>query len=338
LVAPGDAPIDWNRDGDDVDTGVARDVNHVSFCDGTGAVLIGFDDWTNLVYDFRDTTDFADGVSLTAETHPHIDLAEATAFPDADGDSVAGIIDNCPGVANPLQENTDSGPAPPAGNTGSIDNGPGVAAIDTTIPNDDAEGDACDTDADNDGLPDAEDTEPLTGAGLCGTLASSDGHPNPAGGDNTDTDANGPSWDTDGDGVRDGVECILGTDPRDGTANKPTLAQCANFPTGGAGPNTATTDAENDGLPAAAEYCKWGTSDAAGDTDGDLKTDCVEANDTNGDGFQNFPIDTINSAKAANAIIGKTMDFDLSGDGFVNFPGDTILSAKMANHVGGICL
>lgn len=26
--------------------------------------------------------------------------------------------------------------------------------------------------------------------------------------------------------------------------------------------------------------------------------------------------------KAANSIIGKTMDFDLNGDGFVNFPGD----------------
>jgi hypothetical protein len=100
------------------------------------------------------------------------------------------------------------------------------------------------------------------------------------------------------------------------------------------------TDADLDGPPAAAANCKWGTSDTAVtgvDSDGDTKKDCVEANDTNGDGFQNFPIDTINSAKASTGIIGKTLDFDLNGDGFVNFPNDTILSAKMANHVGGIC-
>jgi hypothetical protein len=55
------------------------------------------------------------------------------------------------------------------------------------------------------------------------------------------------------------------------------------------------------------------------------------------DGFQNFTGDTINSAKAANGMIGRTMDFDLNGDNAVNFPGDTLLSARMASHVEGIC-
>ena len=112
-------------------------------------------------------------------------------------------------------------------------------------------------------------------------------------------------------------------------ASKPTAATC-----GGGG------DADLDGLPASAEKCKWGTSDSLRQRRfglGDGKKDCVEANDTNGDGVQNFPGDTINSAKAANSIIQKTIDFDLNGDNVVNFPGDTILSAKMANHVGGIC-
>ena len=265
---------------------------------------------TDLIWDF-----FA--------AHPAID-ADADGWPDG--------IDNCAGAPNAGQQNSDA----------EIDNGPGVAAPDGSIPNTvaDADGDACETDgdADNDGLPDAQDTEPLTGAGICGTLTSSDGHSNPAGGDITndddgdgspapvDTADNGPSWDTDNDGALDGAECQLGTNPRS-AASKPLMAAC-----GGA------ADVDNDGLPASAERCKWGTLDTSGDSDGDGKKDCVEANDTNGDGVQNFPGDTLNSARAAAGVIGRTLDFDLNGDGVVTFPGDTILSAKMAAHVGGICL
>jgi len=252
---------------------------------------------------------------------------------DFDSDSFVDAADNCPSDNNPLQENHDSGPVPPFGNIGTIDNGTGIGPNDTTIPNGDAAGDPCDPDRDNDGLPDSQDTEPLSGAGICGILVTSDGHPNPAGGDVTNDDNgngvpapadgadNGPSWDTDNDGVLDGVECLLGSDPRS-SGLKPSTTAC-----GGA------TDADHDGLPASAERCKWGTSDTSADTDGDGKKDCVEANDTDGNGNANFTGDTINSAKAANNIIGKTMDFDLDGSGNVSFTGDTILSAKMALHV-----
>ena len=256
---------------------------------------------------------------------------------DQDCDGVLDAADNCPTIGNPLQENTDSGPPPPLGDTGQIDNGPGVGTNDTSVPNGDGLGDACDPDRDNDGLPNVEDLNPLGGAGICAAFAgATDGHPSPAFGDITNDDNansnpappmggdladNGPSWDTDNDGVRDGVECALGRNPRD-PGSKPTVAMC-----GGAG------DADADGFTASAENCKWGTSDAALNTDGDAKKDCTEANDNDGNGFQNFAGDTINSAKAANNLIGKTVDFDLDGNGLVNFTGDTILSAKMANHV-----
>ena len=236
---------------------------------------------------------------------------------DTDGDGIGDAVDNCTSIANTGQENFDG-----AG----IDNGPGLPGIDTTVPDSDHLGDACDPDRDNDGVPDAEDIEPLAAAGVCAPFAgSSDGHANAAGGDNTDLDGSGPSWDTDGDGVRDGAECALGTNPRS-AASRPSAAACG----GGA-------DADVDGLPASAETCKWGTSDASGDSDGDGLKDCIEANDTNGDGVQNFPGDTVNSAKAANGVIVRTLDFDLNGDASVNFPGDTILSAKMVNHIAGIC-
>jgi len=225
-----------------------------------------------------------------------------------------------------------------------IDNGPGVAPVDDTVPNGDLPVNACDTDDDNDGLPDWRET-PLAGCvAFNGVLA---GHPEPWRGDFSNDDNgngnpappmgadladNGPSWDTDNDGVLDGAECALGTNPRDRTS-RPTLNACAVF----VGAASNAVDADLDGLGAGTEFCKWGTSDALADSDGDGTADCVEANDTDGNGFATFPGDTINSAMAANNIIGKTMDFDLDGSGSVNFPGDTILSAKMVFGVGGIC-
>ena len=216
----------------------------------------------------------------------------------------------------------------------------------------DAEGDACETDgdADNDGLPDAEDTEPLGATGICAAFAGqTDFHPNSAGGDLTNDDNqngkpappmgidaadNGPSWDTDNDGVLDGVECRLGTNPRN-ASSKPTTLACAKMVRGG---NSVSSDRDHDGLTAAEENCKWGTSDSSADSDGDGETDCVEANDTDGNGVQNFAGDVFSSAQASLGLIGRTMDFDLDGNGVVSFTGDTILSARLVFHVGDICL
>jgi len=88
-----------------------------------------------------------------------LDLAATS---DTDGDGVPDSVDNCPSVPNPGQQNSDSG-RPPSG-TGAIDNGPGLPGNDATIPNGDTMGDACDPDSDNDGLPDALDTNPLGSA------------------------------------------------------------------------------------------------------------------------------------------------------------------------------
>jgi len=255
---------------------------------------------------------------------------------DVDGPGPGRANDNCPPVSNPGQENTDA----------AIDNGPGIPGDDTTVPNAvaDSEGDACesDGDADNDGLPDSQDTNPLTGAGLCGALTANDGHPNPAGGDvtnddnhngdpalamGTDASDNGPSWDTDNDGALDGVECTLSHNPRSG-ADRPSTADC-----GGTG------DADGDGLQDAWETCGWGTDLNVVDSDGDTHGDCKEAADVNGDGLMNFVGDTIYYAKAAllpPASFGKTMDFDIDKNGTVDFVGDVIQEAKFA-LIAGLC-
>jgi len=212
-----------------------------------------------------------------------------------------------------------------------IDNGSGITTVDGTdpaIPNQSGANpqgmwDGAGNDSDRDGRA---DNGALTVLGYAET-GSCAGFTTYANGDNSQlAPGDGASWDNDGDGVRDGAECTLGTDPTS-SASKPTTAACG-----------GTSDADLDGLSAAAETCKWGTSPTTYDSDGDGLNDCIEANDTNGDGVQNFPGDTINSARAANNLIQKTQGFDLNGDNTFNFPGDTILSARMANKVGGICL
>jgi len=256
---------------------------------------------------------------------------------DSDGDTVPDSTDNCPSVYNPGQENTDA----------ALDNGPGVPGDDTTVPNAvaDSEGDACETDgdADNDGLPDSQDTNPLGATGICALFnGSNDGHPKPAGGDVTNDDNhngdpalatgadasdNGPSWDTDNDGALDGVECTLGTNPRERT-ERPNTAAC-----GGAG------DTDGDGLKNAWETCGWGTNLNIVDSDGDGKGDCKEAADVDGNGLVNFVGDTIYYAKAAllpPASFGKTMDFDIDKNGLVDFVGDVMQEARFA-LITGLC-
>jgi murein DD-endopeptidase MepM/ murein hydrolase activator NlpD len=140
--------------------------------------------------------------------------------PDSDWDGVSDDFDNCPHDYNPFQENTDSGPAPSG--IGAIGNGKGIAGDDATIANGDSLGDACDDDADNDGIPNGSDSD--------------------AGGDITYDDNNdgtwkgagddGPSWDTDMNAKRDGVEYTC---------------------------TTSTADSDEDGLLDKWEACKWGS-------------------------------------------------------------------------------
>jgi hypothetical protein len=203
----------------------------------------------------------------------------------------------------------------------------GAATVDDSVPNADADVDACDADDDNDNLPDLYDTDPsgddtydddndgrpacLGGdsSGLCGDFPGEKmclaplGSPPFAGDDDGSDD--GPSWDIDCDGIRDGYS----------------PSYCA----------TLSGDADGDGIPARAEVCKWGTSDNDTDSDGDGYTDCLELVDVDGDNAKSFLNDLLPWAKAiqlAGPAWGKDGDYDYNGDNMLTFLGDLLPAAK----------
>ena len=121
--AAGTGPINWNNNCTSSETGIARDVNR----DGSLERLAGFNDWASLLYDFRGTPSFADGVHqavreleldrTTAKQSSTPDLAvELGAAPipvDAGGDVTltARLANNSPGASRAAQLTLGLGPS-----------------------------------------------------------------------------------------------------------------------------------------------------------------------------------------------------------------------------------
>jgi hypothetical protein len=247
----------------------------------------------------------AEAQDLHAQAQAPLTFTVQPWLPDSDSDGAADLVDNCPALANPGQENSDSGPPPPAGSIGILGDGAGIDGDDETIPNGDQAGDACDGDHDNDGLPDSSDGPVLAGCGAFdGTPA---GHASPSGGDVTTVDGTGLSRDTDDDQVLDGTECSAGTNPRAGSAADRTA--CAAYAGGAPG-----SDGDGDGLQDAWEVCKWGTAAADANSDDDAMGDCREAMDINGNGALTNG-DAAFVTQAFFGIIGRDWIYDVNGNG-----------------------
>ena len=115
-VGPSSGPINWNG-GPGIDpTPVSADINFISnkpACQSSpGQTLNGYDDWANLVYDFRSSQDFYDlNTRLTRGGDPEEDFVSLLdgylGGPDHDGDGILNANDNCPLVSNPDQADGD---------------------------------------------------------------------------------------------------------------------------------------------------------------------------------------------------------------------------------------
>jgi|CXWL01.1.fsa_nt_gi hypothetical protein len=238
----------------------------------------------------------APGLASGVIYNDDLEIVEAADL-DLDSDGVANAADNCPAVANAAQASTDRN---------FIDQTPPSTQDDKTWPNSDAQGDACDTDDDNDGLTDGDEA---TGGACTGTVT------NPL------------LRDTDGDRALDGAECALGTNPND-DASKPSAAAC------GLG-----TDTDGDRVSDRAEVCGYNTSPANTDTDGDRTLDGArdgcEAASLNNDRAVNsgdqllLVLEIIREPSPSLRLVSM----DVNKDGGVN-SGDQLLVAQFLSPTG----
>ncbi len=201
---------------------------------------------------------------------------------DADGDSRADDVDNCPFTSNRDQLDQDGdGAGDACDNCASVTN---AGQLDT---DGDGQGDACDADVDGDGLANATDNCP----GIRNQVQQ-----------NTDGDASGDACDTDddGDGFSDAVDLcpLVSHTPNDLNVPNPSLcnrdADLDNVSDtfdnclGLANPTQLDTDADelgdscdvdidNDGVLNAADNCAAVRNRSQADDDGDQLGDACDA-------------------------------------------------------------
>jgi hypothetical protein len=208
---------------------------------------------------------------------------------DGDGDLVPDAYDNCPSTGNPLQENADAGP---------LDNGPMAPGDDVTLPTSDMLGDACDADADNDGLPNTTEA----GGAPC---ASASGATDPV------------ALDSDGDHLHDGWECAHNSDPANGLSRF-------------VGSGVADTDADR--VTDLWEERGYNGSAGSSDADGDGCHDLVEIASVDGNLIVGDP-DRLAVARRALGIWGphggQDYVLDIDRNGTVGDP-DRLFVARAA--------
>jgi hypothetical protein len=213
-----------------------------------------------------------------------------------DGDDIPDATDNCPDAFNPDQLNTDGEPI--------LLPKPVPVYNDATNPNGDTLGDACDGDADGDGL-DADDEI----ARLLSPLV----------------------WDTDGDRTNDGTEVRCGSNPLQAVNNLTgTDTDHDGLPDAcealyGTDPNDANSD--DDGISDGIEVRYWMTDPLSNDSDGDGCSDGREIGSINGDRNVNST-DLSQIAQRFGLLPPEFRPFDMNGDGAISSI-DLSLAARM---------
>ena len=236
---------------------------------------------------------------------------------DGDCDAVADLADNCPAAPNALQQN---------GDRDFIDlHVYGRLFDDITVVNSDAISNACDPDADNDGLTNIQEQGLGPGRPYHYVCASATANTDPA------------KLDTDGDGFTDGAECALGTDPAVAASKPP-----ASYATGDTdhdglpdvleatlGTDPAKPDTDGDKLLDGVEFLRFGSNPLSTNSDGDICSDGREAASVNDDTKVNST-DLLIVAKATSAKGGPNyvLDFDVNRDDKINST-DLLLVAKL---------
>ncbi|HEY8173129.1 MAG TPA: S8 family serine peptidase [Dehalococcoidia bacterium] len=206
---------------------------------------------------------------------------------DGDADGTLNATDNCPTIANAPQTNTDGAPISTSG------------VPDITVAMSDKLGDACDADDDNDGIDDDGEAAGCNGSGPLDPLNA----------------------DSDDDRVRDGAECVLGSNPADAGSRPPPIAPGEGDGDGlpdaleiALGSNPNSKDSDSDGFLDGIEYRGYSTSPAQVNSDGDGCADDTEAASVNND----TSVNVIDLLGVAQHVPGTLAAFDVNKDRSVN--------------------
>jgi hypothetical protein len=236
---------------------------------------------------------------------------------DGDCDAITDAGDNCPAAPNGSQQNTDRD---------FIDlHVYGKMFDDTTVLNSDGVGDACDPDADNDGIPNQTERYLAPGQPYHSACTSASANTDPA------------KLDTDGDGFTDRAECGLGTDPASALSKPPVFYTSGDTDhdmlpdalEASIGTDPTKPDTDGDKLNDGVEFLYYGSDPLSPNTDGDICSDGKEASSLNADTKVNST-DQLIVAQSFGAKGGPkyVLDFDVNKDANINST-DLLIQAKV---------
>jgi uncharacterized repeat protein (TIGR01451 family) len=117
-IGTSNGAVDWNGSGGIDTTAVASDINFLtnmgnSCPSSPDQSLLGFNDWSNLIYSPVGAQDFADGISQTSDVgSEEMNLEQVVnsmlGSSDYDNDGTTNLNDNCPFIFNPDQADADA--------------------------------------------------------------------------------------------------------------------------------------------------------------------------------------------------------------------------------------